>query len=219
MENNNELNEKIAKNLAYYRKKAGFTQAELAEKINYSDKSISKWESGNGIPDVYTLVQLSKLYEVSLNELVGEDVPQQLPTKPQIPLRLRILIMLLSSGIIWLVAILSFVILEIVFSEGGPWWLTYLYAVVANSILLIVFASIWKLRLLNFFSVSVLIWSGLASLYLTIQQCLWLISGNYGKLGFLFLLGIPLQILEILWTFFRSLLTKFRDSLKKKGHE
>ena len=111
MENNNELNEKIAKNLAYYRKKAGFTQAELAEKINYSDKSISKWESGNGIPDVYTLVQLSKLYEVSLNELVGEDVPQQLPTKPQIPLRLRILIMLLSSGIIWLVAIfiLSFV--------------------------------------------------------------------------------------------------------------
>ena len=160
MENNNELNEKIAKNLAYYRKKAGFTQAELAEKINYSDKSISKWESGNGIPDVYTLVQLSKLYEVSLNELVGEEVPQQLPAKPQIPLRLRILIMLLSSGIIWLIAILSFVILEIVFSEGGPWWLTYLYAVMANSILLIVFASIWKLRLLNFFSVSALIWSG-----------------------------------------------------------
>ena len=43
MENINEINGKIAKNLTYYRKAAGLTQAELAEKINYSDKSVSKW--------------------------------------------------------------------------------------------------------------------------------------------------------------------------------
>ena len=52
MENTNEINRKIAKNLTYYRKAAGLTQAELAEKINYSDKSVSKWESGNGVPDI-----------------------------------------------------------------------------------------------------------------------------------------------------------------------
>ena len=53
MENVNEINRKIGKNLACYRKAVGLTQAELAEKINYSDKSVSKWESGNGVPDVY----------------------------------------------------------------------------------------------------------------------------------------------------------------------
>ena len=47
MENVNEINEKIAKNLVYYRKQAGYTQAELAEKINYTDKSISKWVSAS----------------------------------------------------------------------------------------------------------------------------------------------------------------------------
>ena len=51
MDNNTEISKNIAKNFMFYRKEAGFTQAELAEKINYSDKSVSKWESGNGVPD------------------------------------------------------------------------------------------------------------------------------------------------------------------------
>ena len=61
MDNIREINEKIAQNLAYYRKAAGLTQAELAQKINYSDKSVSKWESGGGVPDVYILMQLADL--------------------------------------------------------------------------------------------------------------------------------------------------------------
>ena len=52
MDNISEINQKVAKNLIAYRKAAGLTQAEVAEKIHYSDKSVSKWESGNGIPDV-----------------------------------------------------------------------------------------------------------------------------------------------------------------------
>ena len=60
MENINETNKKIAKNLAFYRKEAGLTQAELAKRINYSDKSVSKWEQGNGVPDIYILMQLAK---------------------------------------------------------------------------------------------------------------------------------------------------------------
>ena len=67
MENTSEINLKIAKNLTYYRKRANLTQAELAEKINYSDKSVSKWESGNGIPDVYILLQLARRFGVTLN--------------------------------------------------------------------------------------------------------------------------------------------------------
>ena len=72
MDNSIEINRKIAKNLTYYRKAAGYTQAELAEKINYSDKSVSKWESGNGVPDIYTLIQLAELYGVSVDVLIGD---------------------------------------------------------------------------------------------------------------------------------------------------
>ena len=216
MDNNHELNEKLAKNLTYYRKVAGFTQAELAEKINYSDKSVSKWESGNGVPDIYTLVQLSKLYNVSLNELVGEDVPHQIPENPPIPTRLRVLIMLLSSGIVWLVAILAFVALQIAMPDAGAWWLCFLYAVLANAIVMTVFAGVWKMRLVNFFSVSVLIWVGLTCLFLTMHEILLGLNQTYTYLGFLFLIGIPLQVLEVLWTFFRSTLRKFKESLKKK---
>ena len=216
MDNNHELNEKLAKNLTYYRKVAGFTQAELAEKINYSDKSVSKWESGNGVPDIYTLVQLSKLYNVSLNELVGEDVPHQILENPPIPTRLRVLIMLLSSGIVWLVAILAFVVLQIAMPDAGAWWLCFLYAVLVNAIVMTVFAGVWKMRLVNFFSISVLIWVGLTCLYLTVQEIVFLLNQKYVYLGFIFLIGIPLQVLEVLWTFFRSILRKFKESLKKR---
>ena len=210
MENTNEINQKIAKNLIYYRKAANLTQAELAEKINYSDKSVSKWESGNGVPDVYTLLQLSKLYGVSLNELVGEDPPASAPApqKAKASMGLRTLIMLLSSGIVWLVAILAFVALQIASPNGGAWWLAFLYAVVVNAIVVVVYASIWKQRILDFIAISTLIWTSLAAVYLTVRELAAYAGGEYGALWLVFLLGIPLQALEILWTFFRTLLRR-----------
>jgi transcriptional regulator with XRE-family HTH domain len=73
MDNISEINRKIAENLIRCRKAAGMTQAEVAERINYSDKSVSKWESGNGVPDIYTLMQIAELFQVTLNELVGDE--------------------------------------------------------------------------------------------------------------------------------------------------
>lgn len=98
MENSIEINQKIAKNLTHYRKAAGLTQAELAEIINYSDKSVSKWESGNGVPDIYTLIQLAKLYGVTVDVLIGDATAPIAVEKKRTGLHL--LIMLLSSGIV-----------------------------------------------------------------------------------------------------------------------
>lgn len=220
MENNNEINKIIAKNLTAYRKKAGLTQAELAEKINYSDKSVSKWESGNGVPDVYTLAQLAQLYGVTLNDFVGEQAPTEKEKKMRGTMRgLHAWIMLLSSGIVWLVATCFFVMMQL-WLPGREWWLVFLYAVWANSIVLLVFAAIWKYRVLNFLSVTVLIWMVLTSAYLTIK----FIGERYGvkmdALWMLFLLGIPLQILECMWTYFRARsrrLKAVRKLTKRKG--
>ncbi len=215
MENTNEINQKIAKNLIYYRKKAGLTQAELAEKISYSDKSVSKWESGNGIPDVYTLLQLAKLYKISMNDLVGEEtaVREKQPKKKNTGL--HILITLLSCGIVWLVAILVFVSLQIA-KPNGPWWIAFLYAVMISAIVVVVYASIWKYRLLNFFAVSTLVWMSLTCLYVTCRAIALANGSDYGALWCVFLLGIPLQVLEVLWTFFRSLLRKQRGMSETK---
>ena len=207
MENTIEINRKIAKNLTYYRKAAGLTQAELAEKINYSDKSVSKWESGNGVPDIYTLIQLAQLYGVTVDTLIGDGVPVGVKKKTR---GLHGLIMLLSSGIVWLVATCVFVLLRLI-APTAPAWLVFVYATLANAIVLLVYASIWKYRLLNFFSVSTLIWTGILSVYLTLRLILTAVGEVYEGLWCIFLLGIPLQILEILWAFFRSL---FRRSKK-----
>lgn len=215
MENTNEINRKIANNLMRFRKAAGYTQAELAEKINYSDKSVSKWESGNGIPDVYTLMQLAELYGVTLDAFVSDETQIKPEKKTD---RLRFLIMLLSSGIVWLVATSLFVILQLALPKG-EWWIVFIYAVMANAILLIVFASVWHYRILNFISVSALIWTAIACVYLTIIALGETFGYSVDGLWLLFVVGVPLQVLEIVWVFFRTLFQKSTAKFqrKKKG--
>ena len=208
MDNNIEINQKIAKNLIQYRKAAGLTQAEVAEKIHYSDKSVSKWESGNGVPDVYTLVQLAQLYHVDINAFLEEETVVRKATQSRWP---HILIMLLSIGIVWLAAVFSFALFEIL-KPDGAWWLIYLYAVLASAIVLLVYAVIWKHRIINFVSVSTIIWMALLCCYLTIKV---FVKGTSG-LWCIFLLGVPLQILEILWAFFRTLLRRQRTMVAVK---
>ena len=201
MENNTEINKIIAKNLTFYRKETGLTQAELAEKINYSDKSVSKWESGNGVPDVYTLMQLAELYGVTLNDLVRVDEPVKKQPRPK---NSHVWIMLLSSAIVWVVATGLFIAMQLWLPNVAPWWLAFLYAVAANAIVLIVFAGIWKYKATHFASITMLIWSALTSIYLTVFFIFKANAMDYSALWLLFILGIPLQILECFWGLFRA---------------
>ncbi|MEG2453873.1 MAG: helix-turn-helix transcriptional regulator, partial [Clostridia bacterium] len=66
-----ELRQIIASNLIRLRKVSGLTQAELAQKINYTDKSVSKWERGEGAPDIFVLNQLAEIYKVTVNDIIG----------------------------------------------------------------------------------------------------------------------------------------------------
>lgn len=201
------VNQRIAQNLIAFRKKAGWTQAELAEKINYSDKSVSKWESGNGVPDIYILLQLADLFGVTVNDLLSEKTPIATNQKRT---GLHTLIILLSSGIVWLVATCIFAFLQLL-PVAVDGWLAFLFALPINAIVAIVFASVWHYKTLHFVSVSALVWTGLLCVYLLLgylpataeMQGLWVI----------FLIGVPLQILEVLWAFFR--LSIFRQKANK----
>ena len=129
--NDEKLREKLGANIAAYRKRAGLTQAGLAEKLNYSDKAVSKWERGESLPDVLTLVQLSELFDVTVNDLLVD--PNELPAdggKVQKVMEMvsekalkrkadKKIVQLLCSTLVWFVALFAFVILSSLDIESG----------------------------------------------------------------------------------------------------
>ena len=128
----------------------------------------------------------------------------------------RLLVMLLSSGIVWLVATSVFVLLNLILPGKGEWWLAFLYAVPINAIVITVLSSVWKYKITNFVAVSVLIWTVLACVYTTSRIIMaHLGNDDYGRLWLIFLLGVPLQALETLWCFFRWSPFKGKNGAKK----
>ncbi|MCR5664262.1 MAG: helix-turn-helix domain-containing protein [Oscillospiraceae bacterium] len=73
----------VASNLINLRTGRGMTQAELGAKLNYSDKTISKWERGEAIPDAYVLLQLAELFGVTVDELLSAHDRWKPPPEPE----------------------------------------------------------------------------------------------------------------------------------------
>ena len=109
MENYKEI---LSQNLISLRKSRKLTQLELAEKLNYSDKTISKWENGDAVPDLETLVAIAKFYGVTLDALINEEAKaltqENVRENRQIN-RNKLVITLLATTGVWLLAILLFI--------------------------------------------------------------------------------------------------------------
>mgnify|MGYP003262356368 FL=1 len=181
----------IGENIARLRRLSNMTQSELAEKINYSDKSVSKWEQGNGIPDVRILLQLAELFNVSVDDLVREH--KEAPVMPKkTRLRRRIIISLLSVGLCWLVAVVAFVFIGIIWPDVPNTWLAFVYAVPASAIVVLVFSCIWRYRWVRIAAITVLIWLTLTCIYLTAHVC-------GAEIGLIYFIGVPLQILALIF--------------------
>ena len=181
----------IGENIARLRRLSNMTQSELAEKINYSDKSVSKWEQGNGIPDVRILLQLAELFNVSVDDLVREH--KEAPVMPKkTRLRRRIIISLLSVGLCWLVAVVAFVFIGIIWPDVPNTWLAFVYAVPASAIIVLVFSCVWHYRWVRIAAITVLIWLTLTCIYLTAHVC-------GAEIGLIYFIGVPLQILALIF--------------------
>ena len=122
MINEQELRNRITKNLIYYRKKAGMTQMEVANLLSYSDKAISKWERGLGLPDITVLAQLADLYGVTISELCESDHDGEKPIKEvddetqKIIEKRHQLITYISVGLLWLTSTILFFIFKTYFN-------------------------------------------------------------------------------------------------------
>ena len=179
-----QLREYFARNLSTYRKALGLTQLELAEKLNYSDKSISKWERGDGLPDLAVTVQLAEIFGLSVNDLVAEKPRRRLMTT-----RNKIIITLLSMGVAWLVATILFFLFELILPAFGAWRF-YVYAIPISAIVGIVFSCIWWKKIHVFASISTLIWS--------LALCV-MVTLSIPKISLIFIVAAVLQVLVILW--------------------
>lgn len=197
-----DIKENLAQNLIKYRKALGLTQAELAEKLNYTDKAVSKWERGESFPDLYVLKQIADFYEVSIDTLISE--PKE-PRKLKIQAFIRTkqaIIGLCSVGLVWLVATLCYAFLDIIFYSIKHTWLSFIYAVPITAIVLIVLTAVWKKRFLTFIMISILIWSIILAIFLSAYFSMLAPPTNLWKI---FLIGIPLQMLAIFWSIYRKL--------------
>ena len=184
----NEFKMIVAKNIVKFRKANRMTQIELAEKLNYSDKAISKWERGESLPDVYMLMTLADMFGITLNDLVSEEVIAKPKTKFN-----KSIVYALSVGLTWLIAVIIFVLLQIFNIEKA--WITFIYAIPVSLIVSIVFSKIFNYRFILFFSISGLFYTIPLSICTTVN---WI-----GYTPLLFIIAVPLQILTVLW-FFRK---------------
>ena len=196
------LKRQIGINIASYRKRIGLTQAGLAEKLNYSDKAVSKWERGESVPDVMTMVQLAEQFDITVNDLLVD--PEALPGNPnnleQAMTRVtektlkrkanKHIILWLSSLLVWFVALFFYVMVS---SFDIPYsWLAFLYAIPANAIVLLSMRSAWHDFRWNRAYISIIMWGFLLSFHITLL----IMNFNMWKL---YLLGVPGQLAIWLW--------------------
>lgn len=184
MMNELEFKKIVSENLQYYRKLKNLTQLELAEAINYSDKSISKWERGESLPDLFILTEIAKLYGITLNDLVSPKKVKPAKKKN------KILITLIAVGLVWLVATVAFVFLNILFPDFKKEYLTFIYAIPISMVVLLVFSNIWGNKIHVFIALSILYWSIALSISLSL---------SHEKIWLIFIIAIPLQIITIFW--------------------
>lgn len=180
----------IGNNIKELRKVHKLTQNDLAEKLNYSNKAISRWESGEVIPDVMTLNKICDIFQIPISQIFENNLTKKQITKQyKFQMGNKLAISLLAVLMVWLTATVCYVYSVITF--GNNVWETFIWAIPVSCVVGIVFNSIWGKKQANFIIISILVWSTLLAIYVTfIQYNLWLI----------FTVGIPVQIGVILWS-------------------
>lgn len=180
----------IASNIIELRTKAGMTQLELAEKLNYSDKSVSKWERAESLPDVLVLRNIADIFGVTLDYLVrphdpNENVSISIIDSVRTTIPYKIIMGITAVGI-FTVALILFVIFWL---QGYIYWQIFIYALPVLMTDLLVLNSVWQEGRYNFIIVSLLVLSIVTTLYVIFLRHNW---------WQLFLIEIPAEALIVL---------------------
>ena len=186
----------IAENITELRLLNDMTQAQLGEKLNYSDKTVSKWERGESTPDIEVLSELSDLFGVSIDSLIRED---GIADKTEVSQRRQTIynhraVMYIVEGSVMVAALFAFIITSLIIRRSAFQILYFVYAIPVVLIIKLILNSVWFNPRNNYYIVSVLMWSILAAIYITFLY----FDIN---VGLIFLLGAAGQIIIVICSF------------------
>ena len=198
------LKEIVGQNIYYLRTVNHLTQFELGERLNYSDKAISKWERGEGLPDLYVIQKLCSIFNVSADYIMCEHSEQDKKVDTAPLKRNRRIITNIAIIATWTVALIVFIFLA--FAIKRYVWQVFIYAIPAFGIVTTVFSFTWSKGKGAFFYISAIIWGIILTVYFAV--------GNYSN-WVIFLLGIPAE--AILFLCLRMKIT-IKFSQKEKPH-
>ena len=179
-----------ASNIIKLRTEAGLTQAELGEKLNYSDKTISKWERGEAIPDAYVLTQMAEIFGVTVDYLLSshdawESPEQQESRQEETGYSVNMIIAISVLGV-WTMALTIFVMLwlfDIIL------WETFIVALPVSILTYMVLICVFRRRRQLQFVIAAFVLSLFILLYFTLPM---------QKPWQLFLIAIPAEIIVFL---------------------
>ena len=165
-----DLNKIIAANIVFLRTNAGLTQLELAERLHYSDKLVSKWERGDAAPNAQTLMQLSEIFGVTIDYLFHEHndaEPTAADEKPALPrIRKRIVAAISIVGI-WQLALILFTVFWVL---GRYFGIVFIYAIPLSLITLLVLNSVWNNGRHNYYIIAALVCGIFVTVYFTLYK-------------------------------------------------
>ena len=186
------IREIVSSNLVALRKKSGLTQIDLAKKINYSDKAISRWEKGEVLPDVETLQLIAKEFNVPLSYLLEERIEQKIDGIVK-PSKNEIMVHTLTICVGWTILTILFVYLKIIYDYS--FWQAFVWGVPVTAIMVLRFCKKWANNKTKAVWRTILNWSLLASVYLQF------LSYN---LFLIFIVGVPVQASIIVAAFAKT---------------
>ncbi len=183
------MKETIAKNIAKLRKSRNMTQSALAEKLNYSDKAISRWEHAETLPDIDTLCKLCEIFGVTFEYLLDKDAPAPTPSKAQSKAKAReVIICLIAIMTVWLTVTVLYTSFNAL--ARISLWQLFIWAVPASALVGLIFnlvwwrSKVWSAILSSFFN-----WSTILAVFVQfIEYNLWM----------LFIVGVPIQAIILL---------------------
>ena len=176
----------VAQNIIRLRTASSLTQSQLGEKLNYSDKSISKWERAESLPDAFVLKHMAKVFGVSVDYILSEHDDNEKIKSDSVRGYSRSVVSIIAFVGVWTLALFAFIITWLC---SMPTWLIFVYTVPVSLVVLLVLNSVWGLSIVNMYIISGIVWGLITCVYLTFY------SQNWWQL---FIVGLPAQLIIIL---------------------
>lgn len=227
----------IAYNIAYLRKKQGLSQLELAEKLQYSNKNISKWEKAETTPSIFTLKRLAETFGVTVDKLVEsplsddddifntsidcDDTQKAASKRPQpeqvkvilgLPMSIKILYLLMTEAILLVGGVIAVIVLGLLDVTSFNKWLILLYVLPAMALAVFVFIICVKKRV-DVISLSIFGW------LLTLCFYVSFIDVKNIQLIFLLMFAIQLLIVCIMLIINLSIIRRIKNKFLKKQND